>query len=357
MDSTTSFPGRCPLKLSMNLGSRGYDIIIKRGALARAGSLGNLARKVLVVTDDGVPAQYAKSLLAQCPDGHLFVVPQGEASKSTAHWQAIQQELLRLGFGRTDAVAAVGGGVVGDLAGFAAATYMRGIAFFQFPTTTLAQVDSSVGGKVAVDLDGVKNIVGAFHQPELVVVDPDTLATLPARHFANGMAEALKTALIGSGELFSILENTTFYGADGKIDVASDELERILYLSLRYKMGVVERDETEQGERKLLNFGHTIGHGIEAAGGLGGLLHGECVALGMLPMIESKTLCRRTRAVMKKLGLPLSQPYSPDEILKYIRSDKKRDADRYTIVRVKQAGQGYLETVGFDEIALLARGE
>ena len=338
----------------MNLGGRGYDIIIKRGALARAASLGNLVRKVLVVTDDGVPAQYAKTILSQCADGHLFVVPQGEGSKSIAQWGAIQSELLRLGFGRADAVAAVGGGVVGDLAGFAAATYMRGISFFQFPTTTLAQVDSSVGGKVAVDLDGTKNIVGAFHQPELVVVDPDTLATLPRRHFANGMAEALKTALIGSDELFSLLEATPFYTGDA-INTGSADLERILYLCLRYKMGVVERDETEQGERKLLNFGHTIGHGIEAAGGLSGLLHGECVALGMLPMIESKTLLRRTRAVMKRLGLPLSQPYSPGEILKYIKNDKKRNADRYTIVRVKQAGHGYLETVGFDELSLLAR--
>ncbi len=337
------------MKLAMNLGSRSYDIIIKRGSLQRAGKLCNLARKVLVVTDDGVPPRYAKTIAAQCAEGHILVVKQGEGAKCVENWRRISSKLLHLGFTRGDAVAAVGGGVVGDLAGFAAATYMRGIPFFQFPTTTLSQIDSSIGGKVAVDLDGTKNIVGAFHQPGLVAVDPDTLATLPKRHFANGMAEALKTALIGSADLFDIFEHE--YTKDGP----QTDIERILFLCLSYKMGVVERDETEQGERKLLNFGHTIGHGIEAAGGLGGLLHGECVALGMLPMIEGKTLRRRTLAIMKKLGLPLACPYPAADILKHITSDKKRINDSYTIVRVKKAGQGYLETVGFDEIGLLVQ--
>ncbi|MFV0413133.1 MAG: 3-dehydroquinate synthase family protein [Oscillospiraceae bacterium] len=338
------------MKLTMELGPRSYDIVLKKGSLGRAGKLCNLNRKVLVVSDSGVPAKYVKSLVAQCAEGSSIVVPQGEGSKSVQGWQTLLSRMLALGFGRGDAVAAVGGGVVGDLAGFAAAAYMRGISYFQFPTTTLSQIDSSIGGKVAINLDGTKNIVGAFHQPELVVVDPETLATLPKRHFANGLAEAVKAGLIGNAHLFELFEQ----------DRIEQNLEEILYLSLLYKKGVVERDETEQGERKLLNFGHTIGHGIEAACGLGegenGLLHGECVALGMLPMIESRTLQRRTRAILKKLGLPLAYHCSADEILKHMHNDKKRSKDKYTIVRVKTLGEGYLETVDFEELSLLVKG-
>ena len=337
--------GENPMKLMMDLDDRSYEIIIKRGSLERANMLANFNRKVLIVTDDGVPAQYAKTLLAQCAEGTIFTIPAGEDSKSVEGWQSILTRMLELGFGRGDAVAAVGGGVVGDLAGFAAASYMRGISYFQFPTTTLSQIDSSVGGKTAINLGGTKNTIGAFHQPDLVVMDPDTLKTLTPRHFSNGLAEALKTGLIGSSDLFEILEE----------DDIEENLERILYLSVRYKKGVVERDETEQGERKLLNFGHTIGHGIEAAGGLSQFYHGEAVALGMLPMLESRALLRRTKSIMKKLNLPLEYHFPPEEVLKYIRNDKKRDGDKYTIVRVKKAGQGYLEEVDFEELSLLVK--
>lgn len=338
--------GAEPMKLTVDLGTRSYDIIIKRGSLNNAGKLANLDRKVLVVTDSGVPAAYAKTILEQCGQGTIFTVPQGEDSKSVEGWKSILSKMLELGFGRGDAVAAVGGGVVGDLAGFAAASYMRGIPYFQFPTTTLSQIDSSVGGKTAINLDGTKNTVGAFHQPGLVVIDPDTLKTLTRRHYSNGLAEALKTGLIGNSELFELME-------DEDID---QNIEKILYLSVDYKRGVVERDETEQGERKLLNFGHTIGHGIEAAANLSELYHGECVALGIPPMLESQSLKRRTLEVMKRLNLPLSCNYPADTILKYMKNDKKRDRDTYTIVRVKRAGQGYLEEVNFEELALLVKG-
>lgn len=339
------------MKLTMDLGQRSYDIIIKNGALEKAGLLANLGGKVMVVTDEGVPEQHVKCILNQCGSGKVFVLPKGEQGKSVQQWQAILSKMLENGFARTDAVAAVGGGMAGDVAGFAAAAYMRGINFYQFPTTTLSQLDSSIGGKTALNLDGVKNIIGAFHQPSLVVADPKTLDTLPRRHWSNGLAEALKTALIGSTELFEILE---------KEDIEKN-IERILYLGLRYKKSVVERDETEQGERKLLNFGHTIGHAIEAAGGLEngeeGFLHGEAVALGMLPMLESRTLVRRTRAVMRKLELPLKHPYSPEELMGYIQQDKKRSDDKITVARVKTLGQGYLETIDMEELELIVKGE
>lgn len=338
------------MKLAMNLGSRSYDIILKKDSLAKAGRLCSLNRKVLVVTDNGVPPEYAHTILRQCGQGHLMVVPQGEGSKSVEVWQTLLNRMLELDFGRGDAVAAVGGGVVGDLAGFAAASYMRGISFFQFPTTTLSQVDSSIGGKVAINLAGTKNIVGAFHQPQLVVVDPTTLLTLPRRQYTAGLAEALKAGLAGSPELFEVFENEDI----------DENIERILYLSLLYKKQIVERDETEKGDRMLLNFGHTIGHGIEAACGLGngknGLLHGECVALGMLPMIESKTLQRRTRAIMKKMGLPLRYKCSPAEIIEHMQHDKKRTGGTFTVVRVKKPGEGTLEAIDFEELCLLVEG-
>ena len=241
-------------KLTMNLGERSYDIIVKRGSLENLYQFARLDRRVAVVTDSGVPAQYAQMVADQCKDATIITVPQGEASKSFKILETVLRQMLDFGMGRGDLVVAVGGGVVGDLAGFAASIYMRGIDFINCPTTTLSMIDSSIGGKTAVDLGDTKNIVGAFWQPKLVIVDPETLSTLPRRHFINGLAEAVKAGLLADPELFSIFE---------KEDV-DDRIGEIICRSLRFKKSIVEQDETEQGMRKALNFGHTIGHGIEA---------------------------------------------------------------------------------------------
>ena len=193
-------------KLTMNLGERSYDIIVKSGSLENLYQFARLDRRVAVVTDSGVPAQYAQMVADQCKDAHIITVPQGEASKSFKILESVLKQMLEFGMGRGDLVIAVGGGVVGDLAGFAASIYMRGIDFINCPTTTLSMIDSSIGGKTAVDLGDTKNIVGAFWQPKLVIVDPDTLATLPRRHFINGLAEAVKAGLLADPELFSIFE-------------------------------------------------------------------------------------------------------------------------------------------------------
>ena len=277
-------------KLTMNLGERSYDIILKNGALENLYQFARLDRKVAVVTDSGVPAEYAQRVADQCRESTIITVPQGEASKSFKILETVLRQMLEFNMGRGDLVVAVGGGVVGDLAGFAAAIYMRGIDFINCPTTTLSMIDSSIGGKTAVDLGDTKNIVGAFWQPKLVIVDPATLSTLPRRHYINGLAEAVKAGLLADPELFAIFEK-------GDIDT---QISEIIYRSLRFKKNVVEQDETERGMRKALNFGHTIGHGIEAVKGIKGrrtvgLFHGECVALGMLPMIESKALQKRVR--------------------------------------------------------------
>ena len=335
------------MKLTMRLGARSYDIIIKRGALRHLNQLINLDRKVLVVSDEGVPPQYIDAVTAQCREGYAAIVPQGEGSKSLACFAHLLGELLAHGFTRSDAVIAVGGGVVGDLAGFVASAYMRGIDFINCPTTTLAQIDSSIGGKVAVNLNGTKNTVGAFYQPRLVVADPNTLQTLAPRHFAEGLAEAVKAGLIADEALFDLFEA-------GDVDA---HLEEIIYRSLVMKKNVVEQDERDTGLRAILYFGHTIGHGIESAAHLGGLYHGECVALGMLPMIEDPALRDRTRAVLKQLNLPDTLDYDGDEIFAFTAHDKKLSGDTLTVVKVPACGTARLDKIPLADLrALIGEG-
>ena len=210
-------------KLTMNLGERSYDIILKNGALENLYQFARLDRRVAVVTDAGVPAEYAQRVADQCRDAKIITVPQGEASKSMKILESVLRQMLEFNMGRGDLVIAVGGGVVGDLAGFAASIYMRGIDFINCPTTTLSMIDSSIGGKTAVDLGETKNIVGSFWQPKLVIVDPSTLATLPRRQYINGLAESVKASLLADPELFAIFEK-------GDID---EQISEIIYRSLR----------------------------------------------------------------------------------------------------------------------------
>ena len=309
-------------KLTMNLGERSYDIILKNGALENLYQFARLDRRVAVVTDAGVPAEYAQRVADQCRDAKIITVPQGEASKSMKILESVLRQMLEFNMGRGDLVIAVGGGVVGDLAGFAASIYMRGIDFINCPTTTLSMIDSSIGGKTAVDLGETKNIVGSFWQPKLVIVDPSTLATLPRRQYINGLAESVKASLLADPELFAIFEK-------GDID---------------------EQIETEHGMRKALNFGHTIGHGIEAVKGVKGrrtvgLYHGECVALGMLPMIESKALQKRVRAVYRRLGLPLRTACNKDKVYAEMLHDKKAQGGQITVIKVPGLGCWRAETI------------
>ncbi len=324
----------------MNLDKNNYDIVVQRGALSEAGRLLNLNRKVLIVTDEGVPASYSQCVAEQCKEPYIQCVPQGEGSKSFATYQELLSFLLETGFTRTDCVVAVGGGVVGDLAGFVAASYMRGVDFYNIPTTLLAQIDSSIGGKVAINLDGIKNIVGAFYQPKGVLIDPEVLATLPRRQIANGLAEAIKMSLTSDADLFHLFENED-------IDTHIDE---IIEKSLAIKQNVVEQDETEQGLRKILNFGHTIGHGIESSGHLKDLYHGECVALGMLPMCSTEVRQRLIR-VLQKVGLPTDMPTDADSIIRAMHHDKKCDGDMVTVVLVDTPGTYEMKKITKDALA------
>ena len=315
--------------IRMELGDSSYDIVLERGCLKKAGELLNLDRKVFILTDDGVPAQYAETVAGQCREPHIHTVAQGEGSKSFAVLEELLTQMLELGFTRGDCVCSVGGGVVGDLGGFTAACYMRGIDFYNIPTTILSQVDSSIGGKTAVNLGGVKNIVGAFWQPRKVLVDPDTLDTLSDRQKSSGLAEAVKAGLIADPVLFAMFED---YAAGG----APLDLEKVIAASLMVKKNVVEQDERESGVRKILNFGHTIGHGIES---VTGLLHGECVAMGMIPMC-SPAVRSRLIPVLGALRLPARVHADPAEVYKAVLHDKKMGDGFVSIVSVDTVG-GY----------------
>ncbi len=340
------------MKLTMNLGKRSYDIILHRGALEKIRHFTNLNRKVCVLTDSGVPAIYAEKVAAQCEQSKIITVPQGEASKSLQVLETVLRGMMEFEMGRGDLLIAVGGGVMGDMGGFAASMYMRGIDFINCPTTTLSMIDSSIGGKTAVDLGSTKNIIGAFWQPKLVIADLDVLETLPRRHVMNGLAEAVKAGLLCDPVLFDIFEN-------GDIDA---EMENIIYRSLLVKKKIVEEDETEQGARKCLNFGHTIGHGIEAVKGVKGrrttgFYHGECVALGMLPMIESRQLQKRTRAVLRKLDLPVRCSYNKEKVLAEMAHDKKAQSGKITIIKVPGLGCWRADKIPFSELAELVSGK
>lgn len=318
------------MDIAVSLPQNGYTVTVRRGVLSEAGKLFDLDRRVLVVTDDGVPPVYARTVAAQCKAPTVVTLPQGEATKSLPYYAKLLHVLLENHFTRTDCVVAVGGGVVGDLAGFAAASFLRGVDFYNIPTTVLSQVDSSIGGKVAIDFDGIKNCVGAFYQPRAVLIDPQVLETLPRRQVANGLAEAVKMALTFDASLFALFET----------EDPTAHMEEIIARSLQIKADVVMQDEKESGLRRVLNFGHTVGHGIEAAG-MQALYHGECVALGMLPMC-SAAVRARLLPVLEKLGLPTACHVSAEAAWAALTHDKKLSGDMLTAI--------FCETVGSFEM-------
>lgn len=313
----------------------GYDIVLERGAISKADKYLNLKRKVLIVTDSGVPFEYSHTVASLCSEPFVTVIPRGETSKNFDNYKLILKALVDADFTRSDCVVAVGGGVVGDMAGFAAATFMRGIDFYNIPTTVLSQVDSSIGGKTAIDFAGLKNIVGAFYPPMCVIIDPNTLKTLDSRQISNGLAEAVKMAATHDSELFAIFE-------EGK---ALSQIDTVIERSLMIKKAVVEQDEKESGLRRVLNFGHTVGHAIES--NTPSLYHGECVALGMLPMC-SEDVRRRIVEVLKKLSLPYEIKIDAEKIIDTMRHDKKMAGKDISVVLVNEIGSFEIKKIPFD---------
>lgn len=323
--------------IKVNLGENSYNVYVGQGLINEAKNLFNLDRKVLVVTDDGVPSEYAKQIAEQCKEAYIVTVPQGEGSKSIETLSLLLSEMLNNGFNRNDCAVAVGGGVVGDLTGFAASCYMRGIDFYNIPTTVLSQVDSSVGGKTGINFGGVKNTVGAFKQPKGVIADINTLASLPDRQISNGLCEALKMAATFDSELFEIFEN----------EIPTEQLEKIIAKSIEIKVKVVEEDEKESGLRRVLNFGHTVGHGIESLGL--GYYHGECVALGMIPMC-TEGVRDRLVPILKKLSLPTESDFDIDKAFEAVSHDKKSTSSGINAVFCEKIGTYTVKKVTLNEL-------
>ena len=327
--------------LPVKTSSGSYNIVLERGILENVANYLSLDRRVFIVTDSGVPQQYAQKIATSCKEPVLFTIPQGEQSKQMDTFCQILKSLVEHSFTRTDCIVAVGGGVVGDLAGFAAATYMRGIDFYNVPTTVLSQVDSSIGGKTAIDFMGLKNIVGAFYPPRCVLIDPDTLSTLPQRQVSNGLAESVKMSLTSDASLFSLLET-------GDLTNPS-VLEEIIARSLQIKKHVVEQDEHEAGLRKILNFGHTLAHAVESLYGMQTYFHGECVAIGMIPMC-SKHVQQRLIPVLEKLKLPTTLPGQAEALIEACKHDKKMSGSDITVIYVPEIGEYQLQKIPFCEL-------
>ena len=297
--------------IPINLGVNSYDVIVERNILNKANEYLNLNRKVLIVTDDGVPCEYSNVIVNMCKEPTIVTIPHGEASKSLDCYNKLLTIMLAKGFNRNDAVVAVGGGVVGDLAGFVAASFMRGVDFYNIPTTSLSQIDSSIGGKTAINFNGVKNIVGAFYQPKCVLIDPNLLSTLTEKQLYSGLVEAVKMSITSNAKLFNTFEEQGFL----------NKLDEIIIEALLIKKQVVEQDEKESGLRKILNFGHTLAHSIESELEAKNYYHGECVALGMLPMC-SADIKPRLINILEKLNINPKASFNKDMALK----DQKMEA-------------------------------
>jgi 3-dehydroquinate synthase len=348
--------------LRVELGERSYDIVIGSALLERAGALIRPVlrqNRVVIVTDETVARLHLARLIAGLDQARIehqtVVLPPGEQTKDFRHFQKLAEDILGLGIERRTTLVALGGGVIGDLTGFAAATLLRGIPYVQIPTTLLAQVDSSVGGKTAIDTIHGKNLVGAFYQPALVLADIDALATLPRRELLAGYAEIVKYGLIRDRSFFDWLDENGPALVAGDADLRREAVRR----SCAAKATVVALDEREDGERALLNFGHTFGHALEAETGFGdALLHGEAVALGMrlafdfsgrlglCPAVEIDRVRRHFAAV----GLPLSladagnlPKLSADALLRHMRHDKKVRDGQITLILAHRIGDAFIK--------------
>ena len=362
--------------VEVKLGARSYDIVIGRGVIASLGSRIAALRpgaKTFIVTDENVARHVlpaAEAALEQAGvKGNHIVVPPGEGSKSFAVFEQVCEAIIAARIERGDLIVALGGGVIGDLAGFAAAVVRRGLDYVQVPTTLLAQVDSSVGGKTAIDSSHGKNLVGAFHQPILVVADSAMLDALPPREFRAGYAEVAKYGLLGDAAFFAWLEaNWKDILAGGNASRTSAR-EQAIAVSCRAKAAIVARDERETGDRQLLNLGHTFGHALEAACGFcDRLLHGEAISIGMALAFDfsatrqglvSKAEAARVVRHLSAVGLPTRIKDIPgpaltlDQLMSLIGQDKKIKRGALTFILVRGIGEAFIET-GVDQFEVRA---
>ncbi len=345
------------MKLKLNGKNYRSNIYIENNILKTAGLYAKklTGGNVFVVTDSNVFPLYFETVCTSLEEQGLTVshcvIPAGEASKSLEMLSVLYEECVKNRITRTDLIVALGGGVVGDLTGFLAATYLRGVNLMQIPTTFLAQIDSSVGGKTAIDLPSGKNLVGAFYQPKIVLIDPSVLATLSDEIFADGMAEAIKYGCIRDQELLTLLESP------------KENLTEIITRCVTIKKNVVEQDEFDTGERMILNFGHTVGHAIEKAGNYIEYTHGQAVAVGMVCILQmglmlgkvSEEEVEKVITLIQSAKLPLSVPYDKDACLKTVSTDKKMMGTTLNVVFPKGLGDCAVEQWNPDDFVNQAK--
>ncbi|MGT2712608.1 3-dehydroquinate synthase [Streptococcus oriscaviae] len=349
------------MHIRVNLPHHPYDLVIEKGNLTKAGQwVAGLwqPQKIAIITDSQVHQLYTEPVKTSLEEAgfevFVFVFPEGESSKNLAVTQDAYECLVQHGMTRSDGIIALGGGVVGDLAGFVAATYMRGIHFLQIPTSLTAQVDSSIGGKTGVNTPFAKNMVGCFYQPDGVLIDPLTLQTLGKRELIEGMGEVIKYGLIDDVELWEELQEM-----DGSTDSILEHAESLIYRSCQVKRKLVVADELDNGLRLHLNFGHTIGHAIEAIAGYGQVMHGEAVAIGMVQIsrvaekkgLMSAGLTDQIIAMCSKFGLPTDyEPWETEQLYTALTRDKKARGKTIKTILVPQLGQAAINQISLEEM-------
>ncbi|MBN2696702.1 MAG: 3-dehydroquinate synthase [Bacilli bacterium] len=299
--------------IAINSKIENYVVHIGKGILDDMSRFVVPNKQYVLISDSGIPSIYRDKIMSQLKRVYSLVFPQGEQHKSLSEYERIVELLVENNIDKNAVIIALGGGVTGDLAGFVASTYLRGIPYIQIPTTLLAQIDSSVGGKVAVNVGKTKNVIGSIYPPKIVLIDPNTLITLPARHMANGMAEMIKYGMIADERLFSDIRDNQVY----------DGIEPFISRCVEIKKRFVEADEMDADVRQALNFGHTIGHAIEAYYNFDKYLHGEAVAIGMTRILKNTAIKNELTTVLKKYGLPTEDPVDIERLLTIIEKDKK----------------------------------
>ncbi len=322
--------------------NRDYSIYIEEHLLDKIEEYIDFPSNTLIVTDTNIPEVYVEKITKKAKKSFVYKIKPGENSKTITSYLEISKVLIENKFNRSDLIIALGGGVVGDLTGFVAATYKRGISFINIPTSTLSMIDSSIGGKVAVNVDDIKNIIGAFYMPKKVLISLDTLDSLPIRHFNNGLMEALKAGLIYDKDLYQLFKQNDL------------NIKEIIKKSLNVKKAVVEIDPLEKGLRKILNFGHTIGHAIESQN-FDTIFHGEAIAYGMLYFIKDE-LKEEVKSVIENIIGKINYNLDNEKALSLISNDKKCTENGIDIVVVEKIGEAKIESYSLDKIKGILEG-
>ncbi len=330
------------MRIRINDKNNPYDIILERGISFHLKDCIDVEKRTVIVTDKKIPLEYVFSINEQIKNSIIYIAPSGEKTKSIQEYMKFMLFLEKHKITRKDRIISLGGGVIGDFAGFVASTYKRGIEWINIPTTTLSMIDSSIGGKTALNLNNTKNIIGSFYNPKLVIIDINFTRTLPKRHYYAGLVEALKASMIANEKLFELFL---------KDSIKNSDLEEIIYQSLQIKKNVVEKDPYEENIRKCLNYGHTFGHAYEAYGKCKKYLHGEAVGIGIYLLSQNKPYFNKVLKALNDLKVPLNKigNENPEVIMEYIKNDKKISSENnIDLVEVNRIGSYEIKSTNLE---------